>query len=117
MHIALIYCFSSIVLGLLICSYSSELFASPLNENADNEKCISAKSGGLSLLEKLCYANYGIFERLSNHTDSHVNGEIESEVSGIDTNPASVGADRQVGGEVSGESYDKNPLLLALPFP
>jgi hypothetical protein len=105
------------VLGLLICSYSSELFASPLNENADNEKCISAKSGGLSLLEKLCYANYGIFERLSNHTDSHVNGEIESEVSGIDTNPASVGADRQVGGEVSGESYDKNPLLLALPFP
>jgi hypothetical protein len=117
MHIALIYCFSSIVLGLLVCSYSSELFASSLNEHADNGKCIRAQTGGLPLLEKLCYANYGIFERLSNHTGSRLNGEIESEVSGIDTNTASVGADKQVGGGVSGESYDKNPLLLALPFP
>jgi hypothetical protein len=115
MHIALIYCCSAIVLGFSICSYSSELFASSLNENADNGKCIRAQTGGLPLLEKLCYANYGIFERLSNHTDSRVNGEIESEVSGIDTNTASV--DKQVGIEVSGESYDKNPLLLALPFP
>jgi hypothetical protein len=117
MHIALIYCFSSIVIGLLVCSYSSELFASSLNENADDGKCVKAQTGGLPLLEKLCYANYEIFERLSNHTDSRVNGESEPEVSRIDMNNASVGADKQVAGIVSGESYDKNPLLLALPFP
>jgi hypothetical protein len=116
MHIALIYCCSAIVLGFSICSYSSELFASSLNEN-DNGKCVRDQIGGLPLLEKLCYANYGIFERLSNHTDSSVNGRIESEVGGLDMDTASVGQDKRVGSDVSGESYDKNPLLLALPFP
>jgi hypothetical protein len=116
MHIALTYCFSLVVMSLLISSYSSQLFAASLNENIDDEECVKVRTGGLPLVENLCYTNYGIFERLSNHTDSRVYGEVESEAKNVDAKTSSVDLDKEPN-EVTPESYDKNPLLLALPFP